>query len=339
MWELLPPEPEGGPDTRSFDPDDIPFARRLRGPADPWCLPCGAPSSAILNTNHSHLMIFLQAVRAGVPLLRPLARSQRAFILMSRPLASDPMPALVSEQRPTAASRTVGDVPLLACIARDELGGLGRAVLVGGVLAVHAALGWALWQVEAVQKAIVEAAPTMFSMVTPEPPTSAPIPPPPMKQTRREPAPLPKPLIAAEPEPEPVPEPVPMVAPPPEAAPSPVVPDPAPVALPVPQPPPPPPAPPAPRQVPPGAVRYLVMPRMEVPLMSRRLHESGVVHLRIVVDVNGRLKSAVVSKSSGFARLDEQALQDIRSARFSPQTENGLPIEWQTIAPLEYLIE
>lgn len=25
MWELLPPEPEGGPDTRLFDPDDIPF--------------------------------------------------------------------------------------------------------------------------------------------------------------------------------------------------------------------------------------------------------------------------------------------------------------------------
>lgn len=75
---------------------------------------------------------------------------------------------------------------------------------------------------------------------------------------------------------------------------------------------------------------------MSVPLMSRRLKESGVVLLRIVVDAKGLLKTAVVSRSSGFARLDEQALHDIRSARFVPQTENGQPIEWQTTAPLSY---
>lgn len=235
--------------------------------------------------------------------------------------------------------RRAVEVPLPACVSKDELGGLGRGALVGGVLAAHAALGWALWQVESVQKVIVEAAPMMFSMVTPEPPRPAPPlpPPPPSRQAKRESAPPPKPIIAAEPEPETVPEPVALVAPPPpQAVPPAVALAPAP---PAPLPPPSPPDPPAPRQVPPGAVRYVVMPRMEVPLLSRRLHESGIVHLRIVVDANGRLKSAVVSKSSGFARLDEQALHDIRSARFSPQTENGLPIEWQTIAPLEYLIE
>jgi protein TonB len=83
-------------------------------------------------------------------------------------------------------------------------------------------------------------------------------------------------------------------------------------------------------------VRYLAEPRMSVPLLSRRLKESGTVVLRIVVDVRGMLKEAVVSKSSGFPRLDEQALQDIRTARFAPQTENGQPIEWQTLAPLAY---
>jgi len=37
--------------------------------------------------------------------------------------------------------------------------------------------------------------------------------------------------------------------------------------------------------------------------------------------------------------LDEQALQDMRSARFVPQTENGQPIEWEVIAPMSYEID
>lgn len=96
---------------------------------------------------------------------------------------------------------------------------------------------------------------------------------------------------------------------------------------------------PALKQVAPGAVRYRVEPRMTVPLMSRRLHESGVVVLRIAVDARGLLKSAAVHKSSGFERLDQQALMEIRSARFVPQTENGLPIEWETLAPMSYELD
>mmetsp|Transcript_55624 Transcript_55624/g.136302 ORF Transcript_55624/g.136302 Transcript_55624/m.136302 type:complete len:80 (-) Transcript_55624:135-374(-) len=78
---------------------------------------------------------------------------------------------------------------------------------------------------------------------------------------------------------------------------------------------------------------------MSVPLMSRRLKESGVVHLRVVVDAQGQPREITLAKSSGFARLDEQALQDMRSARFVPQTENGQPIEWEVIAPMSYEID
>ncbi len=46
------------------------------------------------------------------------------------------------------------------------------------------------------------------------------------------------------------------------------------------------------------------------------LGESGTVLLHILVDERGQLKSATVKKSSGFDRLDQQALLDIRSARF-----------------------
>ena len=90
------------------------------------------------------------------------------------------------------------------------------------------------------------------------------------------------------------------------------------------------------KQVPPSAVRYLKEPVLNFPLMSKRAREQGTVVLRITVDVNGRLKDAWVQKSSGFERLDQQALQDMRSARFAPQMEDGKPVEWQTLAPLAY---
>jgi protein TonB len=94
-----------------------------------------------------------------------------------------------------------------------------------------------------------------------------------------------------------------------------------------------------PRQVAASAVRYLVEPQMTVPRLSRRLGESGVVHLRIVVDARGHLKEASLKKSAGFARLDQQALQDIRSARFAPYLENGQAVEWETVALLAYELD
>jgi protein TonB len=96
------------------------------------------------------------------------------------------------------------------------------------------------------------------------------------------------------------------------------------------------PAPQALKKIAPNAVRYLVEPRVTVPLLSRRLGESGIVHLRIVVDARGQLKDAAVKKSSGFARIDAQALQDIRTAHFAPYLENGQALEWETTALLSY---
>ena len=70
-----------------------------------------------------------------------------------------------------------------------------------------------------------------------------------------------------------------------------------------------------------------------------RLREQGTVVLRLVVDAQGLPQQVSLHRSSGFARLDEQALQDMRSARFAPQTENGQPIEWEVIAPMSYEVD
>lgn len=149
--------------------------------------------------------------------------------------------------------------------------------------------------------------------------------------------PPPAPLVAAPPAPAPVPETFTTPAPPPEPAPVPPLAPPAPITQVVA--PAPPPAAPHRKVVAATAVDYLRLPPVEVPRLSRRAGESGTVWLRVVVDVRGLPLQVSVQRSSGHARLDEQALWAMRQARFKPQTENGQPIEQEVTAPIEYTLE
>jgi protein TonB len=205
------------------------------------------------------------------------------------------------------------------------------------VAGLHVLAMWGLLQVDAVRQAVHEVSPLIVEFIAPELPPLPPRPPPPKRPPVPAPRPAPVPVIAAAPQP--VPAPTPFVVPAPEPAPQPppvttaVQPPPAPPA------PVPPPAPPAPKLLPATAVRYIVPPAIEVPMASRRLNESGTVLLRVVVDTAGLPRQVTLHKTSGHARLDEQAMSAMRQARFRPQTENGLPIEWIVIAPLQYEIE
>jgi periplasmic protein TonB len=91
---------------------------------------------------------------------------------------------------------------------------------------------------------------------------------------------------------------------------------------------PPEPAPPPPR----AAVN--VLPRVntaasrepEYPPVSRRLGEQGSVILEVLVDANGRATDAKIVQSSGFPRLDEAALEGVKTSyRFVPGTVDGKP--------------
>ena len=90
------------------------------------------------------------------------------------------------------------------------------------------------------------------------------------------------------------------------------------------------------RQLPASAVQYRVLPPVELPRASRRAGESGTVWLRVLVDAAGLPAQVTVQRSSGFARLDEQALWAMRQARFRPHTEGGRAVEVEVIAPIEY---
>jgi protein TonB len=139
------------------------------------------------------------------------------------------------------------------------------------------------------------------------------------------PAPPPADAYTAPPPPEPVAVAVNVAAPP--AAPAP----PAPAS--------PPPAPPPRKLLSGSAVQYLVEPPVEVPRLSRRAGEHGTVWLRVVVDVRGLPAQVLLQRSSGYARLDEQALWAMRQARFRPHTEDGKPIEVEVAAPIEYPLQ
>ena len=240
---------------------------------------------------------------------------------------------------PAPASSAGGPVPqppqppLLPPPRGDELGANGRRALIGGVVAAHLVGGWALLQLDVVRDAVKDVVPVlMVDMIAPpEPPKPAP-PPPPAAQPKRV-LPAPAPIIAAAPTPTPAPptfvapEPVPAPPQPVNVVPTPPAP-PAPPALP--------PAPPTPKLIPASALRYLKEPPQDYPLLSKRAKETGVVTLRITVDASGRLKDAVVVKSSGFDRLDQAALQGVRKAVFAPYLENGKAIEVQALAAIDY---
>jgi protein TonB len=66
------------------------------------------------------------------------------------------------------------------------------------------------------------------------------------------------------------------------------------------------------------------------PPASRRAGEQGTVRLKVLVDTNGRPSNVEVSQSSGFARLDEAAVQAVRKWRFEAATDGSKKIQAYT---------
>lgn len=270
-----------------------------------------------------------------------MSRNSAALVNPSIAFFETKSSARPQAQRVDVARPPGGDVSAHAAgLPTFAAHGQGRRTMAVAVLAVHLLMFWGFLQLDQVRRAVLTAVPVVVRLL---PAPTAPVPPAPTAILK--PSVLPQSSVPQ------VPPPLfeitqPQVAPPitvaaavpavvaepvvnsPRAAPVPTVAQP--VAIP---------AAPALKRIAPGSVRYRVEPRMSVPLMSRRLHESGVVVLRIAVDARGILKSAAIHQSSGFERLDQQALLEIRTARFVPQTENGQAIEWETLAPMSYELD
>lgn len=220
-----------------------------------------------------------------------------------------------------------------------------RGMSLAGAVLLHAAA--LLWIVH--NPTALEAPPMIMqaTLIAPEPLPMAPPEPPqevkrvepeqpkpvvkPVKPVRKE-QPLPQIAAAADapttatvaPQPPAPPEPVAIDAPPvSEPSPAPVT------AAPVVAPP--------PVTPPKFNVAYLQNPRPAYPAMSKRLGEAGRVMLRVTVDANGLPTNVEISKSSGFSRLDDAALEAVRKWKFVPARRGDEAISGgQAFVPIDF---
>jgi protein TonB len=71
----------------------------------------------------------------------------------------------------------------------------------------------------------------------------------------------------------------------------------------------------------------------DYPKLSQRFEEQGTTVLRVLVQSDGSAGEVQITKSSGYALLDESARTAIRSWRFNPATSDGKAItEWYQIS-------
>lgn len=69
------------------------------------------------------------------------------------------------------------------------------------------------------------------------------------------------------------------------------------------------------------------------PSASRRAGEEGTVRLKVLVDEKGRPRDVTVASSSGFARLDQAAMEAVRKWRFVAATNGTNPVSaWTQVA-------
>ncbi len=212
-----------------------------------------------------------------------------------------------------------------------------------GVLAAHAIMLTAAWlhrnapppksvEVQSITAQLITPAPIAQQVAAESIPQPAPPKPTPRVKPKVEPKPVQK---AAKPTPQPVAQ---------SPAPSPT---PAPAADPTP-------APAAPAAAAPAATPSPARETMQVsapknvptlqcnfvkpdyPSMSRRRGESGTAYVHFVVGVTGKIESVELQKSSGYPRLDDAALDAMRSTTCRPYIENGQAIRAARTQPYNF---
>lgn len=90
----------------------------------------------------------------------------------------------------------------------------------------------------------------------------------------------------------------------------------------------------APRLV--SDVEYIRAPQPVYPSMARRLGETGVVVLRVLIGIKGQPEQVIVQKSSGSSSLDEAGRQAAMRALFKPHMEDGKAVAVFVLVPLNF---
>lgn len=75
------------------------------------------------------------------------------------------------------------------------------------------------------------------------------------------------------------------------------------------------------------------------PRSARRRGHEGVVTLEISVSDSGEVSDAVVIGGSGYGELDSAAVSAVRTAKFSPATEDGVQVEGRLRLTFEFKLK
>lgn len=84
---------------------------------------------------------------------------------------------------------------------------------------------------------------------------------------------------------------------------------------------------------------YLHNPPPVYPRMSRRLGEQGTVVLHVLISGQGLPERVELRTSSGFARLDQSALDAVPRWRFVPGQRQGVPEAMWFNVPVRFVLE
>jgi protein TonB len=80
-------------------------------------------------------------------------------------------------------------------------------------------------------------------------------------------------------------------------------------------------------------------PKPAYPRMSRRLNEQGQVVIRVFVATDGSPQQGEVKTSSGYDRLDQEALRTVLRWRFVPGQRLGTPEAMWFNVPVNFVLE
>ena len=80
-------------------------------------------------------------------------------------------------------------------------------------------------------------------------------------------------------------------------------------------------------------------PKPAYPRLSRRLNEQGQVMVRVFVATDGSPQQGEIKTSSGFDRLDQEALRTVMRWRFVPGQRFGTPKAMWFNVPVNFVLE
>ncbi len=84
------------------------------------------------------------------------------------------------------------------------------------------------------------------------------------------------------------------------------------------------------------AVICAYRPTPTYPRSSRRLRESGIVHIKVWISALGTVEKSAIVQSSGYLRLDNAALETVNRWRCKPPVHNGLPTPTVAMQPFHF---